>query len=216
MKGTILNLLIKRVFDIVVSFLGLMVLCIPSIVIAVVIKVTSDGPVFYRQKRIGRFGRPFMIVKFRTMFLDSEKEGSITTSKDRRITFIGRILRILKFDEIPQLWNILSGAMSFVGPRPDVAGYADKLMGNDRVILELRPGITGPATLYFRNEEKLLADVNNPREYNDTLIWPKKVAINRDYYLQWSFWKDIGYILITLVPPLNRLFNLVEESTKQR
>lgn len=144
--------------------------------------------------------------------MDSEKLGSITTAADSRITLIGKLLRKFKLDELPQLWNVFTGKMSFVGPRPDVPGYADKLEGSDRKILELRPGITGPASIYFRNEEELLAGVENPKEYNDAVIWPRKVQLNLEYLDNWGFWKDIGYILVTLFPGFNRVFRLVEET----
>jgi len=143
------------------------------------------------------------------MFIGSESLGSITTSLDERVTGIGKLLRAYKLDELPQLWNVSIGKMSFVGPRPDVSGYADKLTGESRKILELRPGITGPASLYFRDEEKLLSSVENPKEFNDAIIWPKKVQINLEYYYHWSFWKDIGYILITIFPFLDQLFHLI-------
>jgi lipopolysaccharide/colanic/teichoic acid biosynthesis glycosyltransferase len=154
----------------------------------------------------------FFVVKFRTMFTDAERHGTITTSTDSRITPIGRWLRRYKLDEFPQLWNVLIGKMSFVGPRPDVPGYADRLEGVARTILELRPGITGPASLYFRNEEDLLASSKNPKEYNDTVIWPKKVDLNMQYVETWSFWKDIGYILITVVPLVDKWLKLVKRA----
>ncbi len=201
--------IIKRAFDIIVSFLGLTVLFIPFIVVGLCIKLYDHGPIFFKQKRIGRNGKPFTVIKFRTMGPDAEKSGSVTTSNDTRITPTGRFLRKYKIDEFPQLFNVLIGKMSFVGPRPDVAGYADRLQGNSRDILNLRPGITGPASLYFRNEEKLLAQVENPREYNDTVIWPKKVQINLEYHKNWSFWKDIGYILITLFHSLGVILRLM-------
>ena len=143
------------------------------------------------------------------------KEGSVTTSADARITPIGRLFRNYKLDESPQLWNVLVGKMSFVGPRPDVPGYADKLEGEARQVLELRPGITGPATLYFRYEEDLLAQVSDPKQFNDTVIWPKKIRLNLEYLENWSFWKDVGYILITVVPSLNRTLKLVPESPRK-
>lgn len=145
------------------------------------------------------------------MYLDSEKHGSITTSNDSRITPLGCFLRKYKLDEFPQLWNVLVGKMSFVGPRPDVPGYADKLQKDARAILDLRPGITGPASLCFKDEEKLLSKVSNPKEYNDTILWPKKVKLNREYIDNWSFWKDIEYIFITLFPKLDQFFHLVEK-----
>ena len=203
--------MIKRTLDIIVSFGGIIFLSIPFIAIVFIVKFSSKGPVFFSQNRVGYKGEIFKIIKFRTMCLDSEKDGPITTSTDSRITPIGKFLRKFKLDELPQLWNVLIGKMSFVGPRPDVKGYADRLEGDARRILELRPGITGPASIYFRNEEELLAGVENPKEYNDTVIWPKKVEINLRYLDNWSFWKDIGYILITIVPALDRVFNLMEQ-----
>jgi lipopolysaccharide/colanic/teichoic acid biosynthesis glycosyltransferase len=205
-----MNSFSKRLFDIFFSALGLAVLCIPFLIIALCIKLTSPGPVIFRQQRIGRKGKIFFVVKFRTMFTDAERQGTITTSGDTRITPIGRWLRRYKLDEFPQLWNVLIGKMSFVGPRPDVPGYADRLEGAARKILELRPGITGPASLYFRNEEGLLAKADNPREYNDTVIWPKKAELNLAYAENWSFWRDIGYILITVVPWADTWLKLVK------
>jgi lipopolysaccharide/colanic/teichoic acid biosynthesis glycosyltransferase len=140
--------------------------------------------------------------------------GYITTTGDSRITGIGRILRSLKLDELPQLWNVFIGEMSFVGPRPDMPGYADQLQGDSRKILELSPGITGPASLYFKDEEKFLAGVKDPKEYNDTIIWPKKVRLNLEYYNNWSFWKDIGYIFVTLFPAFDRFLKLIPQSDR--
>lgn len=190
----------KRAFDIIVSLAGLVVLFPVMVLVSMAVGLTSRGPVFYRQKRIGRHARPFLCVKFRTMTVGAASQGSVTTSADRRITAVGRVLRKLKLDELPQLWNVLTGTMSFVGPRPDVPGYADRLEGDARRILQLRPGITGPATLYFRNEEQLLSGVDDPKLYNDTVIWPKKVELNLAYLDNWSFWRDLGYIFHTLVP----------------
>lgn len=167
---------------------------------------------FFAQKRVGKNGELFNAVKFRTMRLGAEREGTVTTADDARVTPIGRILRRFKLDELPQLWNVLTGRMSFVGPRPDVPGYADRLSGEARKILCLRPGITGPATLYFRNEEELLAQAQDLKTFNDTVVWPAKVNLNLKYLEQWSFGKDIGYILITIFPALNRYLSLVPES----
>jgi lipopolysaccharide/colanic/teichoic acid biosynthesis glycosyltransferase len=205
-------MLIKRLFDIIASFLGGIILFPIAVIIALCIRFSSKGPVFFLQKRVGRQGKLFTCIKFRTMYLDSEKHGSVTTAKDRRITPVGKILRKLKLDELPQLWNVFIGKMSFVGPRPDVPGYADKLQGEAKKILSLRPGITGPATLYFRNEEELLASVPNPKEYNDKVIWPKKVELNLAYLDNWGFWKDIGYIFITIFPSLNKIFKMIDST----
>jgi len=206
--------IIKRLFDITASFAGLLLLSPCAAVVIIILKCTSKGPVFFTQTRIGQFVRPFRCVKFRTMALGSEKHGTITAANDIRITPIGKILRKWKLDEFPQLWNVLIGKMSFVGPRPDVAGYADKLTGADRDILQLQPGITGPATLYFRYEEELLAAVENPVVYNDTYLWPAKVRLNRAYLSELSLVKDIGYILITIFPALNTLFKLIPVSPR--
>ena len=201
----------KRLFDIIVSFIGITVLFLPFLLLALLVKATSRGPIFFAQRRIGRHGIPFTCVKLRTMSVDSENQGTITTSSDSRIAPVGRVLRKFKLDELPQLWNVLLGKMSFVGPRPDVPGYADMLSGSDRAILELRPGITGPASLYFRNEEELLAGQADPKQYNDSVIWPTKVRINAEYRADWSFVRDIGYIRITILPVLDRVFRSLLE-----
>lgn len=191
---------IKRTFDITASAAGLAVLWPLMLVIALLVKLTSPGPILFRQQRVGRYGRLFTCVKFRTMTVGAEREGSVTTAADRRITAIGKWLRRLKLDELPQLWNVLVGQMSFVGPRPDVPGYADRLEGEARRVLDLRPSITGPATLAFRDEEELLARAADPRVYNDMVIWPRKVELNLEYLNTWSLWRDIRLILATLLP----------------
>jgi lipopolysaccharide/colanic/teichoic acid biosynthesis glycosyltransferase len=191
---------IKRTFDLLCSGIGLILLLLPGMVIGLLIALFSPGPIFFIQRRIGQYGKAFSVIKFRTMYIGSEHKGTITSAVDNRITPIGHFLRKCKLDELPQLWNVLIGKMSLVGPRPDVAGYADELTGENRKILELKPGITGPASLYFRNEEELLAQIDNPKQYNDTVIWRKKVELNLNYYYHWSFGKDIGYILKTMLP----------------
>jgi lipopolysaccharide/colanic/teichoic acid biosynthesis glycosyltransferase len=194
----------KRTFDIVASLFGLVVLAIPFCFVALAVRLSSRGPVFFTQQRVGRHGTLFTCVKFRTMYMGSDKQGSVTAATDVRVTPIGRLLRKYKLDEFPQLWNVLIGKMSLVGPRPDVPGYADKLQGEARRILALRPGITGPATLHFRNEEGLLAAQADPRKYNDQVIWPRKVELNLRYIDQWGFWRDIGYILATVFPSIKQ------------
>jgi lipopolysaccharide/colanic/teichoic acid biosynthesis glycosyltransferase len=196
------------------SAFGLIFCSFPFVVIAALVRGSSSGPVFFRQKRIGKGGKCFQVIKFRTMFGDTESQNTITRSGDPRITPVGKFLRRFKLDELPQLWNVFMGKMSFVGPRPDVPGYADKLEEEARKILELRPGITGPATLYFRNEEELLAKAENPKEFNDRVIWPKKVQLNLCYYYHWSFWRDIGYIIVTVFPALDRFCNLIPQQEK--
>ena len=153
---------------------------------------------FFRQTRVGRYGRLFNTIKIRTMRASTELTTSVTASDDPRITWLGRFWRNSKIDELPQLANVFLGQMSLVGPRPDVPGYADELTGDDRIILSVRPGITGPASLKYRDEEKLLASVDDPEAYNHDVIFPDKVKINRAYIANWSFWKDIRYILATV------------------
>jgi lipopolysaccharide/colanic/teichoic acid biosynthesis glycosyltransferase len=131
------------------------------------------------------------------MYVDDD-ENFITIKDDPRITFIGKFLRNFKLDELPQLFNVLLGHMSFVGPRPDVVGYSDQLKGNDRIILTVKPGITGPATIKFRNEELILSKQSDPKKYNDTIIWKEKVKINKVYIENWSFLGDLNYIIQTI------------------
>ena len=149
------------------------------------------------QKRIGKNGKPFRICKFRTMYGQAEGD-TITTATDPRITRMGHWLRHSKVDCLTELVNVLIGQMSFVGPRPDVPGYADLLQGDDRRILQLRPGITGPASIKYRDEEELLAQQADPKTYNDSVIWPDKVKINLEYLDNWSFWSDIRLIFKTV------------------
>ena len=190
---------LKYVFDRVAAILGLLLIWWLLIVVAILIKVKMPGgPALFRQTRIGRHGKPFTIYKFRTMTV-GHGGSSVSVAGESRITPLGAVLRRYKIDELPELWNVLIGDMSFVGPRPDVPGYADRLQGDDREMLELRPGITGPASLKYRNEEELLAAVDNPQEYNDTVIYPDKVRINRYYLHNYSFVKDIEMIVCTVI-----------------
>ena len=188
----------KWCFDRIVALVGLVVLFIPLLVIAILIKVDSKGPAFFMQTRIGKNGKPFRIVKFRTMYDQSEGD-SVTTADDPRITRMGHWLRHSKVDCLTELVNVFIGQMSFVGPRPDVPGYADQLQGDDRRILRLRPGITGPASIKYRNEEELLAQQADPKTYNDTVIWPDKVKINLNYLDNWNFFEDIKLIFKTII-----------------
>ena len=188
--------LIKRAFDFTLALAGL-ALSWPVILGAwAIAAIESGGNGFFLQKRVGKDGKLFTIIKIKTMYPNSGP--TVTTADDKRITRSGRFFRKYKIDELPQLINILKGDMSFVGPRPDVPGYADMLKGDDRVILSIRPGITGPATLKYKNEEEILAKVDDPKEYNDKVIWPDKVRINKDYIKNWSLKKDIIYIIKTL------------------
>ncbi len=184
------------------SLLALVILLPVFIVIAIVIKAFSPGPLFFRQKRVGRYGCIFTIIKFRTM-MANDGSNTVTARNDNRITREGAFLRKWKFDELPELINVLTGDMSFVGPRPDVPGYADLLTGDNRRILSLRPGITGPASLKYYNEEEILAGVENPREYNDQVIFPDKVKINLEYLEKNSLCGDLKIIMYTVLRKQN-------------
>ncbi len=189
--------IIKRGFDICLATVGI-VATLPIISVAwLIAAIETRGNGFFLQKRVGQDGKLFTIIKIKTMY-PREEGTTITTSTDSRITKSGRFFRRYKIDELPQLFNILKGDMSFVGPRPDVPGYADKLQGEDRIILSIKPGITGPATIKYKDEEEILANVENPKEYNDNVIWPDKVKINKDYIKNWSLTKDLYYIFKTL------------------
>ncbi len=189
---------IKFILDRVLALVGILLVWPFCVLVAIVLKVSDGGDIFFSQKRVGRNGELFDIYKFRTMVPDAEGP-SVTVMGESRITPFGAFLRQYKFDEIPQLWNVLRGDMSFVGPRPDVPGYADLLQGEDRKILELLPGITGPASLKYRNEEELLASVEDPIVYNDTVIYPDKVRINLYYYHHYSLWMDAKIVMATLL-----------------
>ena len=188
----------KWLFDRIMAMFGLIVLSPILLIVAILIRVKMpSGPVLFKQKRVGKDGELFTMVKFRSMSV-SHSGSSISVAGESRITPFGAKLRKYKLDELPELWNVLIGDMSFVGPRPDVPGYADILEGEDRVILKLRPGITGPASLKYRDEETLLAKVDDPIRYNDEVIFPDKVRINKEYYYNWSFWLDMRYIVRTV------------------
>lgn len=192
----------KRLFDIVLAVVGLLVVGWFVAVLWVIITLLYKENAFFSQVRVGRFGEPFRIYKLRTMHSPHDELSTVTTATDVRITGLGRLLRRAKFDELPQLWNVLRGDMSLVGPRPDVPGYADALRGDDRIVLSVRPGITGPASLFFRKEELLLSRVDNPVEYNDSVIWPEKVRINWRYVENYSFFGDLWWLFYTFVPGL--------------
>ena len=205
-------MLLKPLFDRTVSFLGLLILWPVLLVIALLVRVKIGKPVFFVQERIGKGGKPFKIHKFRTMEVGFD-ESPVSIAGEDRITPLGAKLRHYKLDELPELWDVLIGNMSFVGPRPDVPGYADKLEGDDRDVLKLRPGITGPATLKYRLEDEMIAEyvaqkqkAGDPRdaqeiavEYNDTVIYPDKVRLNCYYYRNYSFVKDIQMIFCTVL-----------------
>lgn len=194
------SILIKHLFDKIAAFFGIIIISPIMLIIYIIHKIVMPGGSFiFKQERVGQHGRIFNIYKIRTMKSNDEKNTNfITTSKDERILPFGKWLRRTKLDEIVELVNVLKGEMSLVGPRPDVKGYADKLEGENRKILELRPGITGPASLKYINEEEILAQVSNPQQYNDEIIFPDKVRINLDYYYNRTFWGDIRIIINTI------------------
>ena len=190
---------LKYIFDRVAALIGLLCIWWLLIIVAIIIKIKMPGgPAIFKQTRIGRHGKPFTMYKFRTMTVN-HSGSSVSVAGESRITPLGAVLRKYKIDELPELWNVLKDDMSFVGPRPDVPGYADALTGDDREVLLLRPGITGPASLKYRNEEEILAAVDNPQIYNDTIIFPDKVRINRYYLHNYSFVSDIKMILCTVL-----------------
>ena len=200
-------MILKIIFDKTISFLGLVCLSPLFLIVAILIKKNMPGPILFCQKRVGQYGKLFTVYKFRSMTVKAQasvaskgsEATSIASTEQSRITLLGEKLRRYKLDELPELWNVLKGDMSFVGPRPDVPGYADQLKGEDREVLKLKPGITGPASLKYRNEEELLASVENPIQYNDEVIFPDKVRLNLYYLKHYSFIKDIQMIVCTVL-----------------
>ena len=188
----------KVMFDYFFATVGLFISLPLLLLIGICIKLTSKGPIFYTQERIGRYGSIFTIIKFRSMTSGHGDNNTITIGGDLRITSLGRFLRKYKLDELPELLNILKGEMSFVGPRPDLPGYADKLKGNNRKILALKPGITSRASLKYANEEEILAKQDNPTNYNNKVIYPDKIKMNLDYYYNNNLWIDIKIIFATI------------------
>ena len=206
-------MILKWIFDRVLALIGLLFLWPVLLIVAIIVKVKMPGgPAFFVQRRVGKGGKLFNCHKFRTMTV-KHNGSTVSVAGDSRITPLGAVLRHYKIDELPGLWDVLIGNMSFVGPRPDVPGYADKLEGDDRCVLKLRPGITGPATLKYRLEDEMISDYvekcqaegdKRPMqeiatEYNDKVIYPDKVRINCFYYHHYSFIKDIEMIVATVL-----------------
>lgn len=192
-------MLLKNVFDFAASLAGLLILFPFLLLVALLIKIRMPGgPVLFTQQRVGKGGRLFTMYKFRSMTV-SHSGSSVSVKGESRITPFGALLRACKIDELPELWNVLTGDMSLVGPRPDVPGYADRLQGEEREILKLKPGITGPASLKYRREEELLAQQADPQRYNDEIIFPDKVRINLNYLKHRSFGLDLKIIIYTLL-----------------
>ena len=188
--------LVKRTADIGLSTCGLILFGWVIAICWLIASIETRSNGLFLQERIGRNGRGFRIIKIKTMFdLGASMRSPVTTATNSSITRSGRVFRRFKLDELPQLFNVLVGDMSLVGPRPDVPGFADRLEGEDRIILSLRPGITGPASLAFRDEETILATVPDPESYNTEVIWPTKVALNREYAKSFGFWSDMKLIL---------------------
>lgn len=186
----------KTIFDYLLVFL-LLPICLPIILVLIAIATLDTKELgLFRQIRIGKNAKPFYIYKIKTM--KGVNENPIALKSTHSITKIGSFMRNSKLDELPQLFNILLGQMSFVGPRPDVPGYADELKGEDRIILSIKPGITGPTQLIFRNEEKILEKQKDPLKYNDEVIWPEKVKINKKYIENWTFLSDLKYLIKTV------------------
>ena len=206
-------MLIKWIFDRAAALFGLLLLWPVLLIVAILVKVKMPGgPAFFVQKRVGKGGKLFKCHKFRSMTVN-HNGSTVSVAGDSRITPFGATLRHYKLDELPGLWDVLIGNMSFVGPRPDVPGYADKLQGDDRDVLKLRPGITGPATLKYRLEDEMIAEYVAKKqaagdkrpmqeiatEYNDKVIYPDKVRLNCYYYRHYSFVKDIEMIFATVL-----------------
>ena len=206
-------MILKWIFDRVVALFGLLCLWPVLLVVVIMVKVKMPGgPVFFVQKRVGKDGKLFLCHKFRTMTVN-HNGSTVSVAGDSRITLFGATLRHYKLDELPGLWDVLIGNMSFVGPRPDVPGYADRLEGDERDVLKLRPGITGPATLKYRLEDEMIAEYVVKRqaegdtrsmqeiatEYNDNVIYPDKVRLNCYYYRHYSFYKYIEMIFSTVL-----------------
>lgn len=190
---------IKRFFDIVVSVIGIGLTWWLIVLAWIVASIETKSNGFFVQKRIGKDAKPFLVFKIKTMKPMEGIETNVTTTLDSRIAKSGMFFRKTKIDELPQLFNVLMGTMSFVGPRPDVEGFADTLSGDDRIILSICPGITGPASLKYKDEEALLSLQKLPEVYNKDVIWPDKVNINKIYVREWSLKKDIMYIIKTIL-----------------
>lgn len=189
----------KRLFDVIFSFFGLILLLPLFIIVALSIKMDDSGPIFFKQKRIGRNFRPFFIYKFRTMVEGADKKGlPITSEGDKRVTAVGRILRKLKIDELPQLINVLKGDMSLVGPRPEVERYVDLHMKEYREILKVRPGITDVSSIAYRNEEEVLGNQADPEWYYNNIVLPEKIRLSQQYFKDASFFYDVKLIFKTL------------------
>ncbi|MBN4070571.1 sugar transferase [Olleya sp. AH-315-F22] len=188
-------MVVKRIFDFIFSIVLLPILLIPLLLFIIIAAIDTRASGIFKQERVGQHGKMFNIYKIRTLKKEQHKLGSL----DKSATRFGKLLRAYKLDELPQLFNVLFGDMSFVGPRPDIKGFADKLEGVDRIILDIKPGVTGPATIKYRDEEVILALQDDPEKYNRTIIWKDKVEINKMYIKDWSFYLDLKYIFKSII-----------------
>lgn len=190
---------LTRTFDLLAALLGLLVLLPFLALVAVLVKLQDGGPVFYRQERVGRGGRPFRIWKFRTMVVDADRVGKpLTVGADPRVTRVGAVLRRWKLDELPQLLNVVGGEMGLVGPRPEVPKYVAHYTEAQRAVLALRPGVTDLASIAYRNESELLAGLEDPEAHYLQVILPDKIRINLDYAARASLGRNLKVILATL------------------
>lgn len=202
---------LKRVFDIVASFCGIVILFPLIIIVSILIKITSKGPVLFKQVRVTKNGKLFKIYKFRTMRENSEGNKQITVGKDNRITGIGHILRKTKLDELPQLFNVLKGEMSLVGPRPEVPKYVELYTDEQIEILKVPAGITDYASIYFSNESELLGEAENPEEFYIKKIMPYKIELNKKYINEIGIMTDIKIIILTIL----KILGLIKLETKE-
>ncbi len=182
---------LKRGFDILLALILIPIVIFPLIFFLVIATIETKQSGLFKQKRVGQYGNVFNIYKIRTLKKGKHELGQL----DTYAAPFGKFLRVYKLDELPQLFNVLFGDMSFVGPRPDIIGFADELEGEDKIILKIKPGVTGPATIKYKDEETILALQNDPENYNRTIIWADKVEINKKYVKNWSFYLDLKYIL---------------------
>jgi lipopolysaccharide/colanic/teichoic acid biosynthesis glycosyltransferase len=195
-----------RYVDFIMSLIGLVVLSPVLAVVALLVRMSGPGPILFQQERLGRHGRPFHLIKFRSMVDHSDGQGPLVTAGgDVRVTPVGRVLRRTKLDELPQLWNVVCGDMSLVGPRPEVARYADHYPELFAIVLRQRPGITDICTLQLRNEEEILARVADPEQYYRQRLLPRKLAASIREGLRRTFWRDLRVLVATVVPPLDFL-----------
>lgn len=185
------NIYSKRILDIIISIIGIVIFIIPIVFLVLLATLLMKEFGIFTQQRVGYKGKLFVIYKIRSISRKELNENEIST--------FGKYIRAFKLDELPQLFNVLKGEMSIVGPRPDIVGYADQLQGEDRIILTVKPGLTSPATIQFANEEQLLAAQKNPKVYNDKVLWPQKVALNKKYAANWSLLGDLKIIGLTIL-----------------